>query len=215
MNMNILKLSKLESIEIKTEKNISFDKLDLYCDEVLAYLINEKNERFCIGEKTTSVFFDMLITRLDQAINNKLSLDKSLIQDLGVMYNEYCHQLPHIDSTFLMVPTISRETTYWIGLNYKVWSTYNTTSPAFSTWLYNDDQNNIMLEITEDYPWTFLPDDETNPHFISYENFMQSYKPFYTRIIPKEVAEQWLKQCKSLLQTIHDNTKMLDEQEGL
>lgn len=43
----------------------------------------------------------------------------------------------------------------------------------------------------------------------------KSYKPFYTRIIPKEVAEQWLKQCKLLLQTIHDNTKRLDEQEEL
>lgn len=204
MNYDVLKLNEFESIKFITEDNINFNKLDLCCSEVLAYFIHEKNKQFCIGEKTAGVFFDMLITRLEKAINNKLYLEKSLMQDLGIMYNEYCHQLPNIDSKFLMIPTKSKETTYWIGLDYKVWSTYNTTKPPFSTWLYNDEKGNIILKITKDYPWLFLPDDLDDPDFITYDHFMKNYTSFFTRIIPKDVAEQWLKQCKLLLQTIQN-----------
>jgi hypothetical protein len=34
----------------------------------------------------------------------------------------------------------------------------------------------------------------------------KSYKPFFTRIIPKDVAEQWLKQAELISKTIQENT---------
>lgn len=38
-------------------------------------------------------------------------------------------------------------------------------------------------------------------------NLCAFYKRLVLDIIPKEVAEQWLKQCKLILKTIRNNTK--------
>ncbi|AXK60436.1 hypothetical protein [Candidatus Chromulinivorax destructor] len=151
--------------------------------------------------------FDLLLTL---ALSQELKLHISIKKDLGFYWNQDMNEKN---------PAIFYEQgdghLDWIGTKYLLWSTSGEAFQQFGTWLYNDKFGNIIFEVTPIYPKTFI-NKEDPVEVKAYQEWMKkSYKPFYTRIIPKEVAEQWLKQCKLLLQTIHDNTKRLDEQEEL
>ena len=73
--------------------------------------------------------------------------------------------------------------------------------PDLVTWIYNDNKNNIILELTPIWPWHF-DNPEEGETFITYEKFMKNYQSYLTRIISKDVAEQWVQQCKEALNII-------------
>ena len=194
MNSLILKLSQNESIKIITEENIDFNQVDFCCSELQAYFISEKKEQLCIGEKTASSFLIAFIRNLKKVIANELQLHESITQNLGFMENEDCHDYPHEKSEFFMIPSFSGKSTYWIGMDYRIFSTYNTTKPMVATWMYNDHASNIIFEITPLYKWSFFPDNPEDPDFITYDEFMKDYKPLIHRVIPRDVAIAWLEQ---------------------
>ncbi|MBV8661184.1 MAG: hypothetical protein JO129_03515 [Candidatus Dependentiae bacterium] len=196
MNELICKLSDLESIKIATCDNIDFKKVDFCCSEVKAYFIGE--QELCIGLQTTGEFFEPLIRNLKKTIENKLQLHESIIQDLGFMGNEYSHTLPNKNSKFFMVPSPSGESTYWIGSRYQVWETYADTTPHVKTWLYNDYNGNIILEVTPLYTWYMRERKANNLNFITYKNFMKNYKPIIQRTIPRELAIEWLNEVTKI-----------------
>jgi len=197
MNELILKLSEFEIIKIIEKNNNNFEKIDYCCDEIQACFLNQKEQSFCIGENSVGLFFESLITRLKKAIDEKLQLHESLTQNLGVLYNEYNQELAydnHNISRFFQVPTLSGKSTYWVGKKYHIWSTYIPTSPNIATWLYNDQDGNIIFEVTRTYKWSFLPDDPECPEFVTYKEFMKNYKSVVRKIIPHDTAVEWLKQ---------------------
>jgi hypothetical protein len=195
MKKLIFTLSEYESIEIKTEDNIDFNTVDFCCTEIQAHLFNIKVQQFCIGEETAGAFFIALIGNLKKAVTNNLQLHESLKQNLGLMYNQYCHEMPHQTPEFIMAVTSDGTSKYWVGVDYKIWSTYNTTTPKLTTWLYNDHTGNIIFEVNPLYKWSFFPDDLQDPEFLTYDEFMKDYKPLIHRIIPRDVAIEWLEQA--------------------
>ncbi len=194
----ILKLSESELIKIIIEDCISFNEVDYCCSELQAYFVKKSEEPLCIGENIASSFFISLIVNLKKTIDNKLQLHQSITRNLGFMENEYCHDLPQIKTEFLMIPSSSGESSYWIGSNYEIMKTYNTTKPISATWMYNDYAGNIIFEITPIYKWSFFPDDLQDPEFETYEEFMKDYKPLIHRVIPRDVAVQWLEQAMKI-----------------
>lgn len=195
MNLIKLKLSNSEYVKIIASENINWAEIDFCCSNIIAYFMDNKNEHFAIGRETAGDFFIPLIGNFKKTINNKLKLHESIIQNLGFMENEYCHDLPHEKIKFFMVPMITGQGTYWIGSNYGVWNfSDKNVNPYINTWLYNDSEGNIIFEVTPLYKWSFLPDDLQDPNFVTYEEFMKDYKPLIHRVIPKKVAIKWLKQ---------------------
>src|SRR3989339_807886 len=159
-----------------------------------------------IGKSIIADFADMLKKMLKLALVDKLKLHKSIKKNIGYYWNQELYE-EHPDLYIIL----EEEYKYWVGRKYLLWTTdSNIKDKCFATWLYNDSEANIIFEVTPDYLEDFV-DEQNLAEVKAYQESMEkSYKPFYTRIISKEVAEQWLKQCKLILQTIQENTKKLE-----
>lgn len=191
MNELLCKLSEFESIKIVTKSGNAFNKIDYCCSEVQAYFASEQQLR--IGQGSAGEFFEHFIKRLKKAIGEKLQLHELLTQNLGFMQNQY-----YQDKTgFIRVPTSDGSSTYWVGFDYEIWEAFNDAKPPVSTWLYNDFEGNIILEVAKNYPWHFiiLEGEPEDPDFITYDEFMKNYKPIIHRVIPRDVAIECLDQA--------------------
>ena len=192
MNKLLLQLSKNELIEIIADNNIDFKKVDFCCGDMKAYFVDKQQLR--IGQQTAGLLFEALIGVLRRVINGTLQLDESIIENLGLMYNEYFHDLPLKKPKFVMIPTSDGTSRYWIGYNYQIWSTYKDANPYVNTWMYNDSEGNIIFEVTKFYKWSTQEDDLEDPEYETYEEFMKKFKPLIHRVIPRDVAIEWLDQ---------------------
>ena len=88
---------------------------------------------------------------------------------------------------------------FWVGSKNLLWETRGDFNPVLETWLYNNENSEIVLEITPSYRWHFsdpAPDEE----YVSYEEFMRNYQPLLFRIISVKIAKQWIRQIEELLQ---------------
>ncbi len=85
--------------------------------------------------------------------------------------------------------------------SYQVWS---SSLHNYSTWLYTNNKK-IYFEVTPDYPWHYIEPKLSDP-FISYEEFMKTYRPLVLEEISRTVAEQWLVKTQELLEIIHKNS---------
>ena len=136
---------------------------------------------------------------IHQALLHELKLPNSINQNIGYQYNRYINEdNPNIE--YEKIETIKS----WVGNRYKLWSY------SVETWMYNDEHGNIILEITPVYPKTFR-DPEEDLDINDYENWMKSYAPILIRTIPRNIAENWLKQTEDILEEIKANIKMLQE----
>ena len=185
----ILKLSEFERIKIISDKDLDFENISLLCNKLKVYFCDKID--VLIGKETADEIFEPFITCLKKSIEGKLRLHESLTQNLGIMQNEYYQNKPG----FFQVPTPNSSSTYWVGFNYDLFSSFGDGITPVTTWLYNDKDNNIILEVTKDYRWHFmqLEDAPEKSEFIAYEDFMKDYKPLIHRTIPRDIAVKWLK----------------------
>jgi len=66
-----------------------------------------------------------------------------------------------------------------------------------STLLYNFNDL-IYLEIAPTYKWSYL-ELKKNEKYITFDEFLKTYKPYYVEIIPHDVAFVWQKQCEDII----------------
>ena len=144
------------------------------------------------------VFYD-LKTNLESALNNKIQPHSSIKKNLGYLWNQDMHG----DASELIFEQKEKQN-FWVGLRRLLWSSSNKLNPKLSTWLYNDQDGNIILELTPSYRWHFAQPKE-GEEFITYEQFMATYQSYLTRIISKEVAERWIAICEEGLAIIPTN----------
>jgi hypothetical protein len=127
-------------------------------------------------------------------VNNKAKLHASIAdQDLGYLRNKGLHECgnsPELDQENHLPATL--------------WSPTGNKEGICTTWLYNNDQGDIIMQITPSYRWHFF-DPKEDENYITYEEFMQNYQPILFRTIPKEVAQEWLIQVEQLAAKIKDN----------
>ena len=130
---------------------------------------------------------------LNNALNKKLFLDKYFTQDIGYYWNHALNQ----NDTYKRLGD-----DYSILKNYKFWGTNRCT------WIYNDEQGNIIFEITPLYPhtYTYKKRKRSYNYFLKW---MQSYKPIYKQIISREIAQQWIDQADQIIAEIDKNTAEL------
>lgn len=147
-------------------------------DEATAIFINENNN-FQIKKDT----LDEILLTLNGTLKNVLLKNKCLpdiIQagNAGYVLNNILNDLgPNILSPF------------W------VWS-----SKHIQTLIYKSN-NTIYLEIVPTYPWVY---EEPKPgdKYISFDEFMKTYKPYAVEIISPETAQIWLNKCQEILDLI-------------
>jgi len=202
MNELILNISNFEFLKIIPCYNINFQQVKL-CTNLKIYFQNQST--LCIDTNEAGEIFRSLISHLEKAVDNKLQLHESLTQNIGFMYNEYFDN--RLES--MMVYSEDKSKKHWVMYDYKMWSGSTTDiNNRITTWLYNDKDGNIILEMTKTYSWFYIQDsDIKRSDFVYYEDFIKDYKSLAYCIISQEIATSWLKQAKKLLQIFAENEK--------
>jgi hypothetical protein len=196
----ILKLNDIEYFEIKLpdfESIFSTDDLEIF--------FHGDNVKLQLSNDWASDAIVKLQVLLKKSLTNKLHINKKLKNDLGYLWNERLHQKTSPD----FKP--SKKYTIWNGLKYHLWATLDDIKKPNDTWLYNDINGNIILKITPTYKWHFGDLDsepEDDPNFITYDEFIKKYRPYLSRIISKEIAQQWLKQANELWSFLKENERI-------
>lgn len=141
---------------------------------------------------------------LDRVLSGKFPLPSTL-DNIGYDFNEYLHGRSKPDA----IETI-QGAEYWVGEKYLPWSTPASVRPALATWIYEQLDGKIGLELTPIYPWE--PDEDTaEKDFIPYEEWMKTYKPVFKAEVSRGIALEWLKKTEELIETMMANNEHLDE----
>jgi hypothetical protein len=191
--------------------NEPYDQIDCCSDACIIFCYDKYKIK--VASDTIKYNISGLEYLLTKALNKKLKLHKSITKDIGYLYNQNLRAVytkktkTHSELTYKKVENID----VWAGEDYQLFC----YDPA--TWLYNDNGDNIILEMTPVYPWHFyeLDDAQQQKNYIPYEEWIKNYKPLLIRTIPKDVVEQWLHQAQEILKKIEENIARLHKQETI
>lgn len=190
-NLRTFTINSHEKIEMKLFH--SYDQIHC-CYHPQIYFMQYNHKLSINKHEDFREIAERFIRLLEHAINNELSLPND-IQDLGIIANHYdTPQDPH---------------------NYYKTDEYNQTSDILNqyqllrhnyfTFLYNDKDGNIILQISPEYPFQ----NKIKKQMPSYNNFLrwmkQSYKPTIIRMISKKIAQTWLEQARQISAIINNN----------
>lgn len=193
------RLNKIEKIVFMSENPIA----STHCCSEASIIFTENNHQFLLDEKGAIRFnLECLIGVLAPAIENKLKLHGSIQKDIGYLYNDELQNKPKPDLIYEERTEIKR----WIGEKYSLW--YG----EFPTWIYNNQAGEIIFEMTPYFPGrpTYpskdeLPTIEEIENSKWYDEWIKDYEPILIRIIPREVAQQWLDKANGILEQIEEN----------
>lgn len=121
-------------------------------------------------------------TYVQNLINDKQKIDKSINFDLGIECNQFFSGRQQ-DNLFMKY--------YFLGNDHK------KIRPYYNSWMYNDEDGNVIFEITPFYPYLYETK-KSHPDFVTYKQFMKSYQPILKTMIPKKNLQQWIKQAREL-----------------
>ncbi len=169
------------------EMHISLLEIHLFTESPV-YLEQEGN-KILLSEDSIRENMNVLDYIFTRAILGQYTLHESIKKDIGYLYNEELQEKPGLFYKKLD----NRD--YWVGYSYKLWS-----SGINATWIYNNDKEAIILEITPVYPGYFDESYET-----SYDEWIKFYKPYLIKEISVETAKDWLFKSRSLLNQIDKN----------
>ena len=148
------------------------------------------------------LFLEGLQILLKQALFGNLVVDSSLRQNLGYLWNQWIN-----DHTIQLTQyTDINNDMYWVGLQYQL------AAYEYAAWIYNDENYNIIFEVTPGYPFGCI--DQENPEEVAkYKKWLESYKPVLKTIIAPEVAHQWIAQAQEMIDLINKHTDIIRAQE--
>lgn len=198
-NQIIFDLNKLERIVIDIDEPIQ--ELNYYSQGVCFFVSN--NDMYSMGKDTVRYNVQCLRNKIFKALNNQLQLHESITKDIGYLYNQDQQKRPGL------IHDTDKDGESWVGYRYYLWGV------NLITWIYNDKNGDIILEITPRFPgkpkykWQKEPfSKEEIENFAWYEEWIKQYQPFLTRTITRETAEKWAQQSKAILDIIENNNRV-------
>lgn len=189
-----LTISNDTDIKILLTEPISY----VYWQYEVNIILSNKDHELIIADHSLHYNMQQLAEFLEKALRNELHLHKSIDMDIGYLLNEYIK-----NNNGFVIKEFSDGLSAWIGYDHTVWDSVNNGLPN-STWLYNDKNNNIILEVTPIYPF-FYCDIKEKPNYIPYEKWISEYTPCLATTLSHKTAQQWLDQAKYIIKTIDDN----------
>jgi hypothetical protein len=153
--------------------------------EASAYFVH-KNQ--VISLLANDVFIEVispLNNTLLKAIEKEIIITNSGFSDVGYKWNNWAYNLPE-----------EGEGEEDIFNEFWVWSTKET-----GTWLYRNNDREIVIEICPIYKWHFEePDNEID--CVSFEEFIKHYKAILQKKIDIDLVKAWQNECQKYLQII-------------
>lgn len=184
------KLDHTEKIVVPLQEDITALHC---CYDLPIFFLHGNNECMLSNDSIHDAMYSFS-RLLDKALAKKLSLPLAITEDIGYIINE---QMNNDNSQ-----TYPEITDYWL------WSIAGVFKTKMNSWIYNDHDGAIILEITPSYPWNF-ENAEKNADFVPYEEWIKKYKPYAIRKIPASVARGWLDQANNILEQIEKNIATL------
>lgn len=183
-------LNEYEKIIIKLDKP---DDIIECCYDVKIYF-KQYNHLTLVSRATGArEFAQTFITSLKGVLNNELALPKDMTHDIGYLLNHNCitskpKKLIR-DDWFEEFEFLQQYTPF--------------ISTSFMS-LFNDDSGDIILQISPSYPRRYVRRHK-KPTYNNFLHWMKTYKIKVNRIIPKDVAEDWLDQSRQILGIVKNN----------
>ncbi len=160
------------------------------CQNVDMYLLKD-NKTYLLSTELLRENMFILKNLLKKALLNQLQLHFSIVQDVGILWNQCLQLKPGL------IYKETKEQDFWVGEKYLL-SSYG----GLATWLYNDAHGNIILHITPVYRDKWIDNDEDDDEEANdraYEKWMVTkYKPIWTTILPPAIAKAWLVQAEDI-----------------
>lgn len=153
-----------------------------------------KDRSFIIGHDVAITIIEEFIAGLFGAANNERLLDESCY-NIGFAASEYNHSF-FMDKKDKKNSFKINSEDFWIGHKYLLFGCKSKT-----TWLYNDQYGNSILEITPHFN-NYRPKNKIYAQWIKY------YKPILKLFLNKAVIIQWINLLKIVLHTIRINAKL-------
>ena len=195
----ILNIDKNDSLEFAT-KVTDNNFIDLNNTFISVWLTRSK-KKLCL--RKISVGFDLgdLIDNINQCLNNKKRIPKELGKnaDLGLLWNNHIQKIILAEEAGKPFNSLD-----WAGISLFFLDNKCAGFKNCNTFLYNDEQGNIIFETSAAYPWFF--EDAPSPKLnISYNDWLPQYKILYKTTISREVAQEWIKQLNELYEKLDAN----------
>lgn len=190
----IFSLTSNDQIVIRPSGTITMQ--EMHCCHVAKIFLTQGNSEYVLSSFNLPFYhepLDIFNNLIFKAIAGELTLPESFTKDIGYIDNEY--EIKQYCNTYPM--SIKADDALY-SYTYQL---FRTTSR--NTWLYNDKDGSIILEITPNYPWSAYK--RRSSGLISFKKFLKNYRPFYKVKIPIDLAYQWLRQILNLKQTIKEN----------
>lgn len=149
----------------------------------------------CIENEIESLYY-----AISYALKNQLILHESITQDIGYLANESLQRNPNL--VYVKHENVSS----WVGLENLLWSTPSKIKPVLSTWLFNNPDSSIVLEVTPHYPWRQKTAEDSIKNYVPYGDWIKNYEPLFIRTIPREQALMWQQQAKTILDILENNS---------
>ena len=172
---------------------------NLHKFDFISAALKQENISVVIVTEVAEEMFISLADRLEYVLAKKEELpDQIRIGEVGYRY--------HVDSR------IEHEKSIDDYCKFTVWSG-GFSEPRFHTWLYKKN-NTIYFEISPEYPWlsTDPTEEEKLDIYISFDQFMKTYKPILVVEIDKAIAQKWLDSCRRILDDLEKGHIALLEQ---
>ena len=196
-------------ISFKLQKNTI---MDIYSEDNLqaithysysTVIFNQNNQTYTISrEFPLHLFLSILQKLLKKSLHNNLQLNPSINHDIGYLWNEWINN----NHTSLLYITDKNNETSWVGQQYQL------SSDDYLSWIYNDEKQNIIFELTPAYPLGCI-DQENEQEIKNYRKWIQSYTPLFKDIIPYHIAQEWIIQTEQILDIIDKNSEKLYPQQ--
>lgn len=165
----------------------SIEELQM-CERLTGFYRTQDGEEISILNQCDCIEgeLDAIIEKLTLALSNQLTIDKTLLPNIGYQRNQWLHAL-------------KKGQPEWCGSIYLCFS----TTHKIETFLYVE-EGSIYLEIIPLYPW-FFGNKPKGLKKISFKEFLKNYKPYVRVIITRETAKQWLATAQLLRNIIDQN----------
>ncbi|CAM6000387.1 unnamed protein product [Sphagnum balticum] len=150
---------------------------------------------------------ECLSEMLKKASSGDLKLHPSMLaHDIGYLWNEAYRDRPGF-----VYEGNDGEVQLWVGDKYRIWCSREAGEQCFSAWIYNAEDDSIIIEITPDYPW-YNSDAEEYADYIPYEEWIMGYKSAVKRTIPIDVVYQWIEQADYIKRRIEENIECMEQE---
>ena len=174
---------------VPLETNISAN--DLISDARIYYVYKEQNIALCRGP--INYILEILKDCVIDVLQNKHQLDPSITKSLGYMQSQAKQKKYRKGFVYKQWPDGRM---HWIGECYELYCAHGLYIPA--SWLYNDKDGTIILEITPTYRTQYRDKTSGAPQ-IKYSEWMKNYKTLVKTMISKKEAQQWISRIDAFL----------------